>query len=313
VHTHAKIELSPDEIKLLVERYYGYEIFNIQKVRAVYKLETDQGMVAFKSAKKIKDISFIDSVTHHLHTHGFTCVPFLKKTNRNTLLLTYKGNDYVVEQWLPASVREISPYERDWLFDVGQSLARFHLSIHSYPFHSISKRRVRGEWGKWFRKKYKQIKRSSNWNHTRLKYWLLDRMKHAEAQHHRYPDITTQLCHGSLHHENILMDADKKVWLIDFERLTYDAIGKDLAQVLMYHFLFHPWNREDVEQYLAGYQTISPLSKADLFHFCTRSLILDKNIYAVLEGKGMIFDIQQEKRKEAVLREVIPSYWDSYR
>ncbi|WP_028776277.1 phosphotransferase [Shimazuella kribbensis] len=308
----AKMELSPYEIKQLVEKYYGYEILDIQKVRAVYKLETDQGTVAFKSAKKIKDIHFIDSVIHHLHSHGFLFVPSLKKTNRDTLLLAYGQNDYVVEQWLPSDVHEIHPYERDWLFFAGQTLAEFHYAIASYPFHHVSKKRVRRPWGEWFDHKLHQLKYTRSGNDTKLNYWLLDRMKHAKAQHYHYPTITTQLCHGSLHQENIMMNSNKKVWLIDFERLTYDAIGKDLAQVLMYHFRFHPWNKEDVEQFLTGYQNISPLRKEDLHHFCTRSLILDRNIYAFLEGKQVVFDVQQEKRKEAVLREIIPSYWDGY-
>jgi Ser/Thr protein kinase RdoA (MazF antagonist) len=306
----AKTDLAPDKVQELVEKYYGYQVRKVQKVRAVYKLETDQGTVAFKNARKIKDIAFIHSVLHHLHTCGFAETPSLRKTKTNTLLLSYQNDDYVVEQWLPQKVKEVSVHADNWLFSAGKALAAFHHAISSYPFSYIPKKRIRRPWGIWFVQQYNKIKYHIPWDQSAEKYWLLDRMKRAKDQFRMYPAITTHLCHGSLHQENIMIDRDQKVWLIDYERITYDAIGKDIAQLLMYHFRFHSWNQAAVEQLLTGYEEVSPLSQADLHHICTRSLVPESIIYAYLDGKVMVTDWEQEMAKEAIWKRLVPSYWE---
>lgn len=308
VRIQAKTKLDANRIKQLVEHHYGYQVYDIQKVRAVYKLETDHGMVAFKNAIKIKDITFIDSIIQHLHMNGFSHVPTLRKTRFHELLVHDYSGDYVVEQWLPSDVREINPYQRDWLYSAGKTIAQFHRTISTYPFSYIPKPRIRQAWGEWFLKKYKKLRAMSRSN-LAANSWFLARVEQAKEIFLSYPNLTAHLCHGSLHQENIMMDAKSDVWLIDFERITHDTIGKDLAQVLMYHFRFHPWNQADVEQLLAGYQSVSKLSQADLLHFCARNLIPDRMIYAYLDGKPAWTDDQQEWEKELVLREIVPDYW----
>nr|WP_255724485.1 phosphotransferase [Shimazuella soli] len=272
-------------------------------------MKTDQGIVAFKNAKKMKDIDFIDSVIQHLHLHEFSYVPTLRKTKNNNLLLHHQHGDYVVEQWLPSDVREVSPYKRDWLHAAGKKLAQFHEAAATYPVYQIPKKRIRKAWGEWFFRKYEKVKEWSRWRNSHTDSWLLARMKQVKDNHLKYPNITSSLCHGSLHQENIMMDANSEIWFIDFERLTYDSIGKDLAQILMYHFRFHPWNREDVDQLLAGYQSVSVLSQSDLIHFCARNLVSERMIYAYLDGKPILEDQEQERAKESVLREIVPAYW----
>jgi Ser/Thr protein kinase RdoA (MazF antagonist) len=305
----AKTELEADKIRQLVEFYYGYRVYHIQNVRAVYKLETDHGIVAFKSAQKMKDIDFINSVIQHLHLHEFYRVPTLRKTKSDKLLLHYEHADYVVEQWLPAEVQEVNPYKQDWLYAAGKTIAQFHRAIATYPIPNIPKKRIRKIWGNWFLSKYKRIKEISQWQNSSTDRWFLARLKQAKNKYLLQPNITSHLCHGSLHQENIMMDSRSDVWLVDFERLTHDSISKDLAQVLMYHFRFHPWNQNDVNQLLTGYQSVSELSKADLFQFCTRNLVSDRMIYDYLDGKPVLEDQEQEWTKESILREVVPSYW----
>lgn len=304
----AKTELEADKIQQLVEFHYGYRVYHIHNVRAVYKLETDHGVVAFKNARKMKDIHFINSVIQHLHLHEFTRIPTLRKTKENKLLLHHKQDDYVVEQWLPAEVQEVNPHNHDWLYSAGKAVAQFHQAITAFPIHKIPQKRIRKSWGNWFLSKYKKVK-STRYNvHTN--HWFLARMKQAKEKHLLHPNITSHLCHGSLHQENIMIDTHSNVWLVDFERLTNDSAGKDLAQLLMYHFRFHPWNQTDVEQLLAGYQSVSEFNKADLFQFCTRNLLPDRMIYDYLDGKPVLENKEQEWQKESVLREVVPAYWN---
>lgn len=304
----AKTELEADKIQQLVELHYGYQVYHIHHVRAVYKLETDHGIVAFKSAQKMKDIDFINSVIQHLHHHEFPYVPTLRKTKANALLLHYKQDDYVVEQWLPEGVQEVNPQKCDWLYSAGKAVAQFHRAITLFPIYNISKKRIRKSWGNWFLSKYKKIK-NMRYNSFSNR-WFLARMEQAKDKYLLHPNITSHLCHGSLHQENIMIDPHSNVWLVDFERLTHDSIGKDLAQLLMYHFRFHPWNQTDVEQLLAGYQSVSELSRADLFQFCTRNLLPDRMIYDYLDGKPVLENKEQEWQKEMVLREVVPAYWN---
>jgi Ser/Thr protein kinase RdoA (MazF antagonist) len=304
----AKTELDEDKIQQLVESHYGYQVYHVQNVRAVYKLETDHGFIAFKSAKKMNDIEFIDSVIQHVHAHRFSRVPTLRKTKENKLLLHHEQEKYVVEQWLPADVQEVNPHKRDWLYPAGEAVAQFHRAVSHFPIHKIPKKRIRKSWGKWFLSKYQIIKNARYPEDTNR--WFLARIKRAKEKYLLHSDITSHLCHGSLHQENMMIDSQSNVWLVDFERLTHDSIGKDLAQILMYHFRFHPWNQADVERLLAGYQQISALNQADLFHFCTRNLLPDRMIYDYLDGKPVMENKEQEWQKESVLRQVVPAYWN---
>jgi Ser/Thr protein kinase RdoA (MazF antagonist) len=305
----ARTDIAPDQVKTLVEYYYGYRVGQIEKVRAVYKVQTDQGVFAFKNAVKIKDIQFIDEVIHHLHQNGFDRVPKLQKTSADELFIFFEGQKYVLEHWLPANVREVGVHREDWLFHAGEALAHFHRAIGSFSKSSISKKRMRSPWAEWFQEKYKKIKYTQPIRDESIKYWLLNRMKLAKMQLKKHPEITSHLCHGSLHQENIMIDNTRNIWLIDYERLTYDAKAKDIAQLLDYHFRFHPWSRKPVEALLSGYQSVSALQRGDLYHLCSRSLIPESMIYAYFDGKIAVKDGEQERRKEAVFKQLVPDYW----
>jgi Ser/Thr protein kinase RdoA (MazF antagonist) len=305
VNLQANIELDPYIVQQLVETYYGYKVKKIQKVRAVYQLETDQGIVGFKNARKMKDIRFIQAVIEHLFTHGFSKIPTLRKTLSGKLLLRYQGEVYVMEEWLQ-HVREVSSEQEDWLYPVGKSLATYHQAVDSFPENRIPKERIRAPWNEWLVYQYRKIIRTEA---TETKDWLLRRMQLAYWQWEQQPRASFHLCHGSLHQENIMIDSNKEIWLIDYERLTYDEKGKDLAQLLMYHFRFHSWNSQAVEQLLGGYESVQSLKPADIHCLCARLLLPEKLVYAYQDGKDLMKNREQEEAKEQVLRKLFPSYW----
>jgi Ser/Thr protein kinase RdoA (MazF antagonist) len=78
------------------------------------------------------------------------------------------------------------------------------------------------------------------------------------------------LCHGSLHHENILMDGEKQVWLIDYERMAWDDRVRDLAQLMQYHFPRHGWPEREISRFLDGYHKEYPLRTSEYAALCSR-------------------------------------------
>ncbi len=307
----ANVELEPHIVQNLVETHYGYHVKQLKKVRAVYRLETDQGIVAFKNARKMRDIHFIDAVIQHLHANGFKKIPTLRRMSSGKLMLGYRGDAYMLEEWLPEQVREVPPKQDDWLYPAGKALATFHEAISSFPASQIPQGRIRTAWRDWLFYHYQKTNRTCSYEQAEARDWLVGQMQLAyQLSEQRRETADYHLCHGSLHQENIMIDTSGEVWLIDYERFTYDETAKDLAQLLDYHFHYHQWNRTAIEQLFGGYESVRSLQDSDIISFCSRIMVPEKIIRAYQSGKSLRKIREQAVEKEQVLRALFPSLWN---
>lgn len=319
---HENVSLDAKKVKKIVEIYYDMHIKTMKKVRAVYYLETNKGVFAFKNAKKMNDLFFIQQVVQHLHQQGFPRVPRIVPAFDGELIIQYKGDKYYMEEWL-THVKEVNPHKWDWLFSAGKGLAEFHQAIATFPKKQIpSNRVIKHSWSYWMYKQYRQVDKlattfSAHPDFHRFSYELKTKCRWSIFLSEPQPDSppSSLLCHGSLHNENIMIDSNHTTWLIDYERLVYDEKAKDLAQLLHYHFRYHRCKEKHIFHFLRGYQEMGSLEHRELYAMCARligSQRLFRTFFSIFNPYMPCLDkidqleeiMYQEKQKEYILRKM---------
>lgn len=309
--------LSPEQVKFLVEENYRLEVYRLDKVRAAYKVVTNQGVFAFKNARKMKDITQITIMIQHLKTSGFDKLPQVIPTGLGEYLLPYKSEYYCMEVWLE-HMKEVSPRKMNWLKSSGIALAKYHYAGSSIPSSLILPQRMgKGDWdrriSRW-QQKMRDLKDKSFYDpmEIRLLKLIQERILFLEQIFKllkgRFPKQGYTLCHGSLHHENILVDQQKEIWLIDYERMVWDHRAKDLAQLMEYHFLDFYWPQKYVKLFLDSYHHTFPLDQQERLYLYARIAVTPKMIrYSKEYFKGNR-QIREEEFAKWLQKEECKSY-----
>lgn len=257
---HVDVKLPASKVKELVEYHYTLMVNRISKVRAAYRVETDQGVFAFKNAYKLQDIDFIHEMIQILHRQGFHRIPNIILCKDQSRLISYAEELYYLEEWLP-NVREVNRKKMNWLTPAGEAFYEYHQILAKIPLDLIPKKRdSNGKWEANFQKSLRRLQRihkrtfRTDWEQTLFSFFH-DRLLYAQnlLESSGPSPFPSTLCHGSLHHENIMIDKSKKVWLIDYERMTWEDPTKDLAQLMEYHFPSHYWPKAPIEEFLSSY------------------------------------------------------------
>ncbi|MDN4594128.1 phosphotransferase [Polycladomyces subterraneus] len=278
----ADVTIEPLEVRMLIENHYSIRVTRLEKVRAAYRVETDQGVYAFKNARKMKDLDFIAHVVEHVKKRGFTRLPAPIPTKGGQWLVIHRDQPYYMEEWLQ-NVEEVSPRQHDWLRSAACALAQYHACFKRYRHHRCpSRRQEHGLWPKYLMAQWRWLSNvRTGWatpvdgmkHLSFLEYRLQlawQSWKRAEEWRRSGNGPVSVLCHGSLHHENILTDEKKQVWLIDYERMAWDDRVRDLAQLMQYHFPRHGWPEQEMSRFLDGYHKEYPLRPSEYVALCSR-------------------------------------------
>ncbi|QKG84264.1 phosphotransferase [Kroppenstedtia pulmonis] len=321
------VRLDPRDVKKAIEFYYPLQVLQVKKIRAAYRVETCSGVFAFKNALKLKDLSSLKLAVLELHRQGFNRVPRLCPSHHTGWLIPYHRETYYMEEWLE-SVTEVSPKKMDWLEPAGQALAQFHQVLSSLsPKSFAGSRNAIGRWEMelpWHRQQVKRwigyhqghykLLQVLHFIHDRLERAILEEKKARQLERSGSGRRSISFCHGSLHHENIMMDSWSQVWLIDYERMVWDRRVRDLAQLMQYHFEKHDWPIKDVSRFIQAYHKVSPLHEHEWHDLKARMLLpsrLLSSMYQVFEHKAwnekrwkrLVTAVNQEQRKKSVLEE----------
>jgi CotS family spore coat protein len=260
----AEVKINPDEIRMLIVQHYGLPIEAIQKVRAIYKIKTPNGSFGFKNAEELPDLPFVADYLNQIRQNGFERMPGILLTSQGKHLVFHHDEAYFMEEWF--DYEELPKESLPFLGDVGRSLADFH---HSAKGLIPSSESNRFEWGK--RKAFllTDYHKLRTWRQRHLNtpmenqildflfsrcYMALEYIKYVSPNLllKACPDAAV-LCHGGLHHKNILIDHHNKIWFIDFETMVYTERVMDLAQLLQYHAGSYNWNPVVVNTFLTAY------------------------------------------------------------
>ncbi|MFC4769391.1 phosphotransferase [Effusibacillus consociatus] len=262
----AEVKLPPDTVKSLILKHYGLQVRSLEKVRAVYKVETPFGIFGFKNAEELPDLPFIANCLRKIRQNGFERMPDFLLSNSREYLIDYDGESYFMEEWL--DVVEVPKESFPFLEKIGTALRDFHHAAKGVMPEQASHR---FEWGKRQKFLVDAYYKIRSWKQHRsanpLEVQILDFLHYRCSLAYEYlqgvsPDSLLKtcpesavLCHGGLHHKNIMLDPDNQIWFIDFETMVYAERVLDLAQFLQYHAAPYQWNPLIVHTFLQAYQS----------------------------------------------------------
>lgn len=260
----AEVCLPPETVKALVKQHYGMKVIALEMVRAVYRVTTPLGLFGFKNADELEDLSSVASCLDYIRRGGFGNMPRFSPALTGDYLIHHENQSYFLEEWM--SGEEVPKKSLPYLEKIGCALADFHRAAKGMV---PDRRSQRFEWGQ--RKQRLEIARLhlERWRRElalspqerEITDFLLYRCRLAldyirpvslELLAALYPEAAV-LCHGGLHHKNIMIDGEHNIWFIDFETLTYTERVMDLAQLLQYHAVVYNWDRRVVDMFLSAY------------------------------------------------------------
>lgn len=270
----ADVWLDPETLASLIRKHYGMTVRSLEKVRGVYRVETDEGEYGFKKADELPDLPLIADCLRKIAQKGFKRIPGLVVTPENSLMIHFNGEPYFMEQWL--DLEEIPKHSLPYFEKLGASLAEFHDATHGIP--PPKRGSSRNRWGKHRDLLADASKRLETWNRPLRSHpspsdpmnFLTNRCRRAQ-QAIRNLSMDTLLqhpgaavwCHSALQHRNIMLDRQGEIWFIDFETLVFAERVKDLAHLLEYHAAPYGWPLSAVQRFLSAYESraATPLSR----------------------------------------------------
>lgn len=274
----ADVDLPPDTIRRLVREHYGLTVRFLEKVRGVYRVETDRGDYGFKKADELPDLPLIAGCLRHIKENGFQWIPEPVTAVDGKLMVDHEGEPYFMEEWL--DLKEIPPHSLPYFKKMGVALAEFHhASAGLAPPETVPDR---NRWGKHPALLSKASKRLETWQRQfrnsssdvsvqlaflstrcQLAQQTLQEVSHNTLlQNH--PESAVW-CHNALQHRNIMLDQREQIWFIDFETLAYAERVRDLAHLLEHHAAPYGWPPSAVRQFLSAYESgaAAPLSREE--------------------------------------------------
>jgi CotS family spore coat protein len=260
----AEVNVDPAAIKSLIMEHYRLPVVSLHKVRAIYQINTPYGLFGFKNGEELPDLALVADCLDRIRHNGFDRTPEFVLTHQGKYLVSHENQSYFMEKWV--DYPEVPKMSFPYLQPIGSALADFHRSAKGIMPPRASHR---FEWGK-----REGLLRTDL---TKIREWIQSRSNTATEKrildflHYRChlaleyvrrvspqmllitcPDAAV-LCHGGLHHKNILIDPQQRIWFIDFETLVYAERVMDLAQLLQYHAGAYHWNPTVVNTFLSAY------------------------------------------------------------
>ena len=247
-----------------------------EKQRAVFKIDTfDKSYCLKKVYYSEAELLFVYSAMEWAYRNGIS-VPKLLPSNDGNRYVIYNGMIFILSDWVGGDKCDFDNPLHITLS--AKTLSKLHKS--SIDFKPISGSSNRS---------YLQ-----NFNLSLVRHFntLLDSANSAESTKDKFSkiylknfdynlslakialeissdikndDLSTSLCHGDYVNKNILIEDNKNVNLIDFDKCAYDYSAHDIAYFLR-RFLKRPttnWNIDSTLSFLDTYSQLHPLSSAD--------------------------------------------------
>ncbi|MCQ6267483.1 phosphotransferase [Fictibacillus sp. WQ 8-8] len=259
-----KVFLSDAVLSSLIYTHYGLTVQSIERVLAIPKVHTDQGIFGFKNANELNDLPFVAHCIEWMKQNHFSFIPSVLPCHNGQVYFEHGNELYYMEEW--AKGRDILFADLSLCERIGATLAHFHHAADGAVPPPDSSRMEYGsrvhkligvyqDIQKW-KTEYKPV---PEWT---FEPWMLDvletRCRLAYSYIHRleeeHGEVKGALCHGSLHQRNILLDGDQKIYFIDVESLVFAERPYDLASFIHYYAPSYNWNPAVIHRFIKGYQ-----------------------------------------------------------
>jgi len=278
------MRLEIQELKTLVKENYSLCINNMEKIKNVYRIETENEMYCLKIINyDFKHFLFIIGVIKHLQCNGFQKIPQIIATKDNVDYIAIENKYAYLTPWVIA--RECN-YDNPVEIKLCTSkLAELHIKSLNFKVTPVMKPRI--GWLKWietfntrqreildfkrrinekefiteFDEKYleimeEELERSKRSIYNLCKSEYISKMK--EEIKHR------GLCHHDYAHHNVLIEKSGVVNIIDFDYCILDSHLHDLSSLLIRRMKNGKWNLENARFIMDEYDVINSIFKSDI-------------------------------------------------
>ena len=273
--------LSEENVKKYVLPYYSLESGDIsqikfkdtEKQRAVYKVDyMDKSYCLKKVYFPINELLFVYSAIEWFYIFGIN-VPRILSTKSHGRFVNYNDMLFILTPWIEGEKCNYDNIEH--VLDSSANLARMHYAgINFSPIEGSLLRKGYDDMYVSLEKHFQQLLICSN---NAFKYG--DRFSKLFLQHFdkniilskialeisstiNINNLSRSLCHLDYVNKNIIFDANKKLWVIDFDKCRMDYCVHDIAYFLR-RLLKRDNTKWDVEialNCLKLYEEIYPLT-----------------------------------------------------
>lgn len=272
------------EIIDVMKREYNITATSIEKIKNVYRIETDEHIYCLKVVKyELPHFLFILGAINHLTNNGFQYVPNIIKTSM--------GRDYIqidkafayVTLWLKG--RECSYDNPIELSIAAKKLGELHRASEGLIINDEMKPRI--GWFKWievfrtrkgeildFRDKIEKKCRKSDVDIYYLSLMeeevqrcdrAIEDLCNTSYENKMLAEIKLGgFCHHDYAHHNVLICEDNIVNIIDFDYCILDTHLHDLSSLLIRAMKYCRWNEERMKIILSAYRTSHVLEQEDI-------------------------------------------------
>jgi CotS family spore coat protein len=263
---------------------YGFEVLSAKPVRAVVRIETDQGVFALKKVShKPEKLQFMYEAQEHLWNNGFQTLPRFVKTVDGRPFVDLGEELLFLNNWLDGE--EMNVKSREQLIEVVEVQAKLHAA--SRGFNPTLDASIKTRWGGWIERYEDQL------NDILVCY---DRMKGQEPRNEMesvfletvepmlemsrksvellkespYLDVLYRergqkgFVHGDFTYHNFIRTPEGVMQVIDFDYCAHELRAHDFARFLRKMLRRADWNPEVAETILKTYHAIDPLYADEL-------------------------------------------------
>jgi len=271
-------------VKKFIEDNYSITVYNIEKIKNVYRVEADKKLFCFKIIKyEYGHFLFIYSAMKHLQNKGFKNIPkFIKNIKGNEYTRFNDKNAYLIE-WVNARKCNFdNPLD---LFAATTKLAELHKMSEGFTVTSYMKPRI--GWLKWittfrtrcneildFKRRINEKTIKSEFDNLYLKV-LNNEIKRCNKsiEHILKTDYEIKMknemkrkgfCHHDYANHNILIESNGNIDIIDFDYCMLDTHLHDLASLMIRKMKNGKWSIDNALEILNNYNAINKIYQSDI-------------------------------------------------
>lgn len=274
-----------ENLKNILNENYDINALEVEKIKNVYKVKTEEGYKCFKASKyDIRQFGFIISVIDYLRIKGFEGVLPIYSTRNGEKFIKVDNKYGFMCDWINS--RESSFKNPIELKKCVESLSKLHLSSRGFNGEGIpGVRRYYGKWIDKFNKRSNELlyfkalitskDKKSEFDNIYLKYFdihykqSLQSIRNIEASNYLEVmgehELLGEICHHDTANHNFLITENFKTVMIDFDYCIFDTHLHDLGSILIRNLKYDNWERDIFEYILNLYSREIPVSREELY------------------------------------------------
>ncbi|OEF98066.1 hypothetical protein BHF71_03335 [Vulcanibacillus modesticaldus] len=259
---------------------YDFQVKSVNRIKSVFKIETQFGEYAVKKSKISKvQAERMKNVLEYLENNNYPVVNLLKNKYGDAFI-DLEGSIVYVVKWIDGKPLTLNYYPHllksiSMMAQLHKLGFSYHQKVSKTPF--VDEIYLRNYWEdriSWLKKYEKKLKKKvskTTFEHIYLTYipFLLDWAKEAVEylnnwviQYNSIGGLRKTICHGRFHHRNIIITTDDRIKLIDFDHFSMDTPVRDIAFFIR-HYILDKENRNWTQDWLDAYQQLVPLDVAE--------------------------------------------------